>query len=285
MSGVHRGFAILGATAIGVASWVGGAADARACSCAGEWALIVPFGAEHPRGAALVFESSCGGSLAGWSVTVDGMAASLGAPVVDGEIATVPIEPLPAVGAEVVVMVDCVGRESDPECGVDDTLDERARFTIGPPDTSAPPPALEVVFEVLPNEDESCFSAEEHRMIETNVEIDEREPGTWIDLELRRADGMVIAHTGRAMPEDGSLTTLFLAHEDGLAAPEVCLTAAVQDASGNVAAPPEDCLFGGPDGPDPSLFHRGCRCTAGTEHGWDAALLGLFALMFRRRRS
>jgi hypothetical protein len=284
MSAVLRTLAIMGASTIGVATWLGVAADARACTCTEDWSLLVPTSAEHPRGAALVFGSRCGRSFEPWSVTVDGMPASFGVPVTHGEIATLPIVPTPGVGAEVVVMLDCTGRVGDPACLPGDALVERARFTIGAPDTIAPPPALDVTFELLEEDGaDDCSSSEGRRAIEANVEIGDREPGTWIELVLQRVDGVELVHTGLAMPEDGALTTVFHAHEDGLDFPEICLDATVQDASGNVAAVVQDCMIERGDGSGRRLSLRGCMCAAGPAHGWGAALLGLLALMLRRR--
>jgi hypothetical protein len=284
MSAVLRTLAFMGASTIGVATCLGIEADARACTCTEDWTLLVPASAEHPRGAALVFGSRCGRSFEPWSVTVDGMPASFGVPVAHGEIATLPIVPTPAVGAEVVVMLDCTGRVGDPACSPGDALVEYARLTIGAQDTIAPPPALDVTFELLEEDGgDECSSIEGHQAIEANVEIGEREPGTWIELVLHRVDGVELVHTRQAMPEDGALTTVFHVQENALDFPEICLDAKVQDASGNVAEVVQDCMIERGDGAGRSLFRRGCMCAAGPAHGWGAALLGLLALMLRRR--
>ena len=281
---VHRALAIVGAGAIGVATWLGAMADARACSCREGWSLLGPSSGEHPHGATLVFESSCGGSFEPWSVTVDGEPTSFGALTNLGEIATMAIAPMPEVGAEVVVLFDCGVGAGDPACTAGDSLIERARFTIAAPDTIPPPPALELTMAL--GEDDSgndCASVEGQRPIEVSVEIGEREPGSWIELEVHRVDGVMVTRTGRPLPEAGVLTTVIHASEDALAFPEICVGAVVRDASGNVAPSVQDCVVqdGGSDG-HPGL-RRGCACAATTAPGWQAALLGLLVLMLRRR--
>lgn len=109
----HRAFAI---ACIGIAAWLGVTADARACSCIGDWSLFAPAGETHPSGAPIVFASSCGGSFDPWSVMVDGAPATLAQSAIDGEIATAAIMPTPAEGAEVVLMLDCSQVYDDPAC-------------------------------------------------------------------------------------------------------------------------------------------------------------------------
>jgi MYXO-CTERM domain-containing protein len=280
---VRRAIAIVGAGIVGVAVCSGAAAEARACTCAGAGSLLAPVGAEHPREASLVFESGCGPSLAPWSVMVDGAPASLREGAVSGEIGTLEIVPMPAIGAEVALFFDCRERGDDPGCGVDDELVERARFTIVATDTIAPPSPLTVTMERV-NDEDSCTAFEGQGAVALDLEIGEREPGTWIEFELWRADGNVLAREGRPMPASGDFATVIHAAEEGLNAPEVCVDVTVRDASGNASDGfVEDCLFANSSAPN--VFMRGCGCAAGPAPAKESALLALIALMLRRRSS
>jgi MYXO-CTERM domain-containing protein len=269
---------------IGGAAWIGVPTEARACSCAAEWTLVVP-SAEHPAGAPLRFDSYCGGSFEPWSVTVDGMPANFGEPAFHGEIATMAIMPTPEVGAEVVVMVDCTQRFDDSACDVDDVITERARFTIGPPDTTAPPAALDVAFAFFEDDGNSCNSTEDHLTITADVEIGDREPETWIELVLSRADGLEVARTGRPMPADGGLATVLFGNEEALDFPEICVEAIVHDAAGNQAPGVQHCVVEDADEDDEPLELRGCACTSAPTPPWHAAFLGLLVFVLRRRHS
>jgi MYXO-CTERM domain-containing protein len=267
---------------VGVAVWLGVAVEARACSCAGEWNLVVP-SSEHPENAPLVFETTCAGSFEGWSVTVDGDAADFGAPSIYGDVSTLQIMPTPAIGAEIVVMVDCAQRLDDTACGEEDGVVERARFAIGAADTVAPPPAVDVTFAILEPDQGGCFDLEDHGTLEAEVEIDDREPGTWVELVVSRADGNGIASTGRLMPEDGDLMAIFYAADEALAFPEICVEAIVHDAAGNLSAGAKDCRVEDTNEDDGPLEGRGCSCTSAPARSWEAALLGLLVFGLRRR--
>lgn len=277
--------------AVAIATSIGFAAEARACSCIGYWSLLAPLGNEHPSGAPLVFTSNCSGSFDPWLVTVDGVPAIISG-LIDGAIATKAITPEPPIGAEVVVMLDCSQADGDPACGESDALLERARFTIGPPDMDPPPPALALTMSLVEDEQE-CTAVEGERAIDVTIDFDAREPGTWIALSFERADGLVIAHTSEPVPEQGPLAMRIHVDEGALEFPEVCLHGVVHDASDNVTldttdprnifpATVEDCFVARGDVPTNRRFFRGA-CTLAPTHDANAALLVMLALLLRRR--
>lgn len=280
------------ACAFGIAAWLGGATEARACSCIEGWSVLAPFGDEHPSGAPIVFASSCGGSFEPWSVTVDGAPASIATPVIVGEIATGAIMPAPAEGAEVVLSFDCSLASADDACAGNTATIERARFTIGPADMIGPPPAVALTMDPREEVDDDCFASAGMQAFDVTIDFGDREPGTWIALDLERGGAPPLASTRLPVPQEGSASTVLLVDEDVLDFPEICLHGVVHDASGNVTlntedasnifpATVEDCIFA----ENPGIGQVGPlrRCAVAPTTEWSSAFVGLLVLMLRRR--
>lgn len=258
---------------ISVAIVLGAPREARACSCGGSSTLVAPVAAEHPAGAPLVFGSGCGGSLESWSATIDGLPAAL---VGTGDgIHRVAIDPAPPQGALVVLSVDCSEAFFEPDCTDPEAVIERARFVIGPPDTSAPPPVDAVTLEQEDGAfDIGCFEDTVDLRLGAIVEVGTREPGTWVEVRFLR-DGVEIQGNSHTIPENGVVESSHYVDRSELAGSETCVSVAVLDAAGNAAAAEEDCeQFAG----------EGCGC-ATEPAALDAALaFGVLVLVRRQRR-
>ncbi|MBC8069615.1 MAG: hypothetical protein IAG13_14855 [Deltaproteobacteria bacterium] len=257
---------------VGTTVW-SAAESASACSCGGESTLVAPAGDEHPVGAALLFDSGCGGNLESWSVTVDGAPASLSI-VGSFEIDEVGIEPAPPEGAEVVLLQRCADAYDLAPCGEPDDLVERAVFVVGAADTEAPPPASGVVLEHDDAEgDAGCLDAEYDLLLRAVVELDARERGSWAEIVFED-DGEVLATMGRAVPSEGRIEASRNFKGSELEGHELCTTVQIYDASANVSSIERDCTR-----------VEGCACnSSGSPAGAALALLGVVLARSRRYR-
>ncbi len=265
------------ASAVGLAVGLGGPSEARACLCLPGWSLVDTVATEIPNGAPLVFGSGCGGSVEPWTVVIDGVPTMLGSPEVDGSIAKVPLGFVTPIGADVQVFLDCMVQD-DLACEDGDTEILLAQYTVGAADTTAPAQVASLAF-TLPQDDAGtdCFAIAGKQMIDITVEIDAREPFTWIELVVHVAGDEVERATRPILPT-GSLGGVMYVDEE-LSDDEICVTAIVHDASGNVATPVQECVA-----PAVDAEPRGCGCSPSPQRGLPAALFGALAVVFRRRR-
>lgn len=275
MGSMHRvGLAI--ACVIGGAMWMGVSQDASACSCGGESTLVAPVGDEHPSGAPVFFSNDCGGNLEAWTVTVDGVAAAL----VDGgawaAIKGIAIEPVPAMGAEVVLSVACNSTFGDPACTDPEGTVEKARFTIAGPDTTAPP-AIDGI--ALEQEDGEFFLGCDDTGYDLRlgavVDVGAAEPSTWIEISFTK-NGKEIARNSHAIPANGIIESSHHVVRRELAGAETCVGVTVRDAAGNATELEQDCA---------EIGGEGCGCAAEdpTRSGVMLALGALVLLVSRRR--
>lgn len=263
--------------AIGMATALADPGEARACTCIPGWSLLDADAKEIPNGAPLVFAGACGGSVDPWTVVIDGAPAMLGTPEDDGWLVRVPLGYATAIGADVEVFLDC-------------TMDDRgvcapgegellvARYSVGAADTTAPMPAASVAF--TPPEAETgteCFAVAGKERIDVRVELDAREPFTWIELVVHVA-GEEADRTTRPIPPNGRLDASAYVDE-GAGDEEICVDAIVHDASGNSSTAVRECIE-----PAVDAEARGCACGSGPRRAVSTLLFGAFAVILRRRR-
>lgn len=269
-------FGVVIACAIGGATWLGPRA-AEACSCAGSSSLVAPVAAEHPVGAPVYFVDDCGGNLEAWSVTVDGAPAMLENTGVWSPVRAVAIEPTPAMGAEVVLTVDCGAAFLEPECTDSGPTVEKARFTIAGPDTTSPPPLDGVALELEDGEFQlGCDDTTHDLRLGAVIDVGDAEPSTWIEVTFTRS-GEEIAKRGFSVPETGDIQTSHHVVRSEVAGAEVCVAASMRDAAGNFSEIEQDCA---------QIEGEGCGCTADPRRSTMLSLLGLALLVLRplRRR-
>jgi hypothetical protein len=257
---------------IAIAAYGGVSQVARACTCLPDLRLVAPNAATHPQGAAFIVRSSCGGVPGSFSATVDGQTVrTIGQMMFDGGFTAFhafTLDPMPATGSEVVLTTPCDALGDQPCDGVV----ERARYVIGPPDTEAPPPLLDVsviVEEADVASDTACFDFAGQLEIIAKVELGDREPATLIEADLVRRGEVLQTHVIE-VPAGGTVEKSFFADLVGELG-DVCVAARTRDASGNVSERSEDCESLG-----------GCGCTSdATAAPWICVLL---APWLRRRR-
>lgn len=251
--------------------------DAAACSCFGDSSLLAPAGAEHPVGAPLVFSSGCGGNLDAWSASVDGTPAMLMSAGFFDQVHEVGIDPPPPQGAEIVLALDCADAFDEPMCADLDGTIERARFTVGSPDTSAPPPVAEVSLAQEPGRfDVGCDGPFLDLALRATIDLGQGEPGTWVQAEFTR-DGASIELASQGAAQGGVIDFSHYVDRDEVAGSEICVAATVLDASGNAAEKTQDCALVGDDG---------CGCNVRQpEHGAGLVLFGLVLLVARSHRT
>ena len=251
---------------------------AHACSCFGTSSLVAPASEHHPVDAPLVFASDCGGSLEAWSVAVDGAPAMLVSSDAWTGIHTVAITPPPPLGAEVVLSIDCANAFDVPECTDSGTLLERARFTMGAVDTTAPAAVDDVSLEVEEGAfNIDCDGTTLDLKLGVRVDLDPVEPGTWAQIRFLR-DGEELRTAAQEIPENGVVEASHFVDRSELEGSEVCVSATVLDASRNVAAAEQDCQALASDDDDDS----GCACA--TDASGPPSLAVLVVAMLRRRR-
>lgn len=264
--------------AVGLAILLGDPSEARACTCIPGWSLIDTAATEIPSGAPLVFATSCGGSVEPWTVVIDGLPTELGSPEMDGWVVRVPLDSTTSIGAQVQVYLDCTMHD-DVACEQDDTEILLANYTVGAADTTAPAPVTSVAFTLPPDESGTeCFAVAGKQMIDVSVEIDDREPFTWIELVVQVA-GEDVERTTRPILPTGPLGGVVHVDE-GASDDEICVSAIVHDASGNVATAVQECVV-----PAVDPESRGCACRSAPQRGEAAWSVGVLAVLFRRRRS
>lgn len=263
------GFVLVGAATLGVAE-----RESQACSCFGSSELVAPVGDTHPLGAALAFESWCGGSPESWSATIDGEPAMIvGGDLFQG-VGTVQLEPAPGLGAEVVLFQDCNAGFDLEGCIGDDGEVERTRFVIGPADDVAPAPGEVLELEHERGEFSSgCDELREGVTISAVVDFPTIEPGAWAYVWFER-DGDTVQSESRRIPENGELSAFLFLNEDEADGPEVCVGARAIDASLNASEDRTECTA------VPPANGRGCAIASDSR--WSA--LALVVLVRRRRR-
>jgi MYXO-CTERM domain-containing protein len=266
-----------GALAIAIAGtmWIAAPQVASACSCYGESRLVAPLGDEHPLGAAVFFVNDCGGDLEAWSVTVDGVAATLADGGAWAPIKGIAIEPAPAMGAEVVLSVACNAVFDEPACTDPEGTVERARFTIAGPDTTAPPAIDAITLEQEAGEFLlGCDETKYDLRLGAVVEIGTAEPSTWAEITFTKS-GEEIARNSLVIPASGVVEWSHYVERSELAGSEACIGVTVRDAAGNATELEQDCTeIGG-----------GCGCAAEdpTRNAVMVALGALVLLVSRRR--
>jgi MYXO-CTERM domain-containing protein len=268
-----------GATLVAFALVYAPAQAARACSCFETSSLVAPAGDEHPVDAPLVFGSACGGSIESWSVTVDGAPAMLVSVDRWSGIETAAISPAPALGAEVVLSIDCANASDVPECTDLGAMLERARFTMGAVDTTPPAAVDGVTLEIADGTFyASCDENTLDLQLRARVDLDPVEPGTWVDVRFLQ-DGEELRSTAQAIPADGVVEDYHYVDRSAVEGSEICVSARVLEASGNAVAAEQDCqVIGSADDDD-----RGCACATDAAGPPSLAVL-VVAMLLRRRR-
>lgn len=268
--------AVVVGVGVGVAAALA-SSEARACTCIAGWSLLDADAKEIPNGAPLVFASACGGSIGPWKVVIDGAPTTLGTPVPDGSLVRVPLGHATATGADVQVFLDCTMDELG-VCAPGDVDLLMARYTVGVADTTAPTPPASVAL-TLPEDDAGtdCFAIDGKQRIDVGVEVDTREPFTWIELVVQVA-GAEVERTTRPIPPSGHLDAVAYVDE-GADDEEICVDAFVHDASGNSSTAVRECIV-----PAVDAEARGCSCGSGTGRAAVTCLVGVFAMILRRRR-
>jgi hypothetical protein len=252
--GRHSLVGIVIAGAVGVGAWIGAVQDASACSCGGESTLVAPIGNAHPVGAAVFFAEDCGGNLEAWTVTVDGAPAMLANSGAWSAIKGVAIEPMPTMGAEVVLSVACNATFGEPGCTDDpDATVEKARFTIGGPDTTAPPAVDGITLEQEDGEFFlGCSETGFDLRIGAVIDVGALEPGTWFEVSFTK-NGEEIARNSHAIAPGGVLESSHHVMRSELAGAQTCVGVTVRDAAGNATELEQDCA---------EIGGEGCGCTA-----------------------
>lgn len=253
---------------------------AHACSCFGTSSLLAPAGDEHPVDAPLVFAHPCGGSIEAWSVTVDGAPAMLVPADTWPRIHTATITPAPPLGGEVVLSIDCANALDVPECTDPGAVIEGARFTMGAVDTTPPAAVDDVSLELEEGTfNTGCDETTLGLQLLARVDVDPIEPGTWMEVRFLR-DGEELRNTAQEIPAGGVVEDYHYVDPSEVEGSEVCVSATVRDASGNVATAQQDCqAIASDDGDDDG---PGCACA--TEAAGPPTLAVLVVAMLRRRR-
>jgi MYXO-CTERM domain-containing protein len=188
----------------------------------------------------------------------------------------VPLGSETPIGADIQVYFDCT-MQDDVACEKGDTEILLAHYTVGAADTLAPDPVASVAFTAPQNQaGTECFAVAGKQMIDVSVEIDDREPFTWIELVVQVA-GEEVERTTRPIRPTGPLGGVMHVDE-GAIDDEICVIATVHDASGNVAPAVQECVAA-----DADAESRGCACSSAPQRGAAASLVGLLAVLVRRR--